>query len=62
MVTSLEIAHTTEMEKAMLQNHGVIFAEYEAKLDKRLQVEQEREKSHQDSKHIVNEMQRQVHR
>ncbi|MFU1991838.1 hypothetical protein [Priestia megaterium] len=44
------------MEKAMQLSHGVGYAEYSHKLDKRLQVEKEREKDYQASKDILRDI------
>ncbi|WP_179107339.1 hypothetical protein [Sediminibacillus massiliensis] len=54
--------YTSEMEKAMQQNHGIGYAEYGRKLDKRLEVEKEREKSYEKSRQVVNEVERKIHR
>lgn len=62
MISGLELNYTTEMEKAMHQNHGVGYAEYELNLSRRLKVERDRYKSYLDSKMIVSEIDRQVHR
>ncbi|MBU9712982.1 hypothetical protein [Evansella tamaricis] len=45
----------------MHQTHGMGYAEYNLKLEKRLKVEREREKDHQKSIAIVSEHQRLVH-
>lgn len=62
MVSKLELNYTTEMEKAMHQTHNCCFAKYEADIEKRIEVEKQREKSHQQGMYLVNEMNRQVHR
>lgn len=59
---NLALTYTSEMEKAMQQNHGLGFAEYERKLNQRLKIEREREKSHRDGLKAVTKMNRQVHR
>ncbi|GGM35765.1 hypothetical protein GCM10011351_22300 [Paraliobacillus quinghaiensis] len=59
---NLGLTYTGEMEKAMQQNHGIGFAEYERKLNNRLQIEREREKSYKQASRVVNEMERKVHR
>ncbi|WP_209369588.1 hypothetical protein [Sediminibacillus dalangtanensis] len=46
----------------MQQNHGIGYAEYGRKLDKRLEVEKEREDSYRQSRRVVAEVERQVHR
>lgn len=38
--------HTSEMEKAMQQSHGMGYAEYNQKLENRILVEKKREKDH----------------
>ncbi|MEJ9306159.1 hypothetical protein ABEW33_06405 [Priestia megaterium] len=40
----------------MQRSHGVGYAEYSRKLDKRLQVEKEREKDYQASKDILRDI------
>ncbi|MFC2947177.1 hypothetical protein [Virgibacillus sediminis] len=47
--------YTSEMEKGMEQSNRICFAEYERKLDKRLEVERRREKEYQKSKQITAE-------
>ncbi|WP_277678613.1 hypothetical protein [Gracilibacillus dipsosauri] len=50
------------MEKAMLQNHGVGYAQYSRQLSKRMNVERAREKSYMESQRVVQDVERQVHR
>lgn len=59
---SLDLKVTPEMEKAMQQNHGVGYAVYEMKLNQRMNVEKEREKSYLKSLEVNKEMSRKVHR
>ncbi|SDM95969.1 hypothetical protein SAMN04488137_2790 [Fictibacillus solisalsi] len=44
----------------MHKNHGIGYAEYERNLDKRLDIEQEREKEYQKSLEVSNEMERKI--
>ncbi|WP_053218750.1 hypothetical protein [Virgibacillus senegalensis] len=60
--SGIGLNYTSEMEKAMHQNHGIGYAEYERKLEKRLEVEKEREDSYRKSRRVVAEVERQVHR
>lgn len=46
----------------MHENHNMGYAEYEKSIDKKLQVEKEREKSYEKSQRIINELERQAHR
>ncbi|SDK07263.1 hypothetical protein [Sediminibacillus albus] len=46
----------------MQQNHGLGYAEYGRKLDKRLEVEREREESYRKSRQVIAEVERQLHR
>ncbi|WP_112181758.1 MULTISPECIES: hypothetical protein [Paraliobacillus] len=59
---NLALTYTSEMEKAMQLNHGLGFAEYERKLNQRLEIERAREKSHRNGLKAVTEMKRKVHR
>ncbi|MFB1051183.1 hypothetical protein [Paraliobacillus sp. JSM ZJ581] len=59
---NLALNYTSEMEKAMQQNHGVGYAEYGQNLEKRLEIERKREKSHRKCLKIVTEMEQQAHR
>ena len=58
----LNLNYTPEMEKAMHQNHGVNFTEYEMNVEKRMKVERKREKSHEQSMKLIAELQQDVHR
>ncbi|GAA5417784.1 hypothetical protein Pryu01_02859 [Paraliobacillus ryukyuensis] len=58
----LALNYTTDMEKAMQENHGVGFAEYEKSLAKRLEIEKKREKSYRNGLKIVTDMEQKVHR
>lgn len=58
----LALNYTTEMEKAMQQNHGLGYAEYERSLEQRLEIEKKRERSHKNGLKIVTEMERKAHR
>lgn len=58
----LNLNYTPEMEKALQQNHGMNFTEYETNVEKRLQVEKDREKSHEQSMKLIAELQQDVHR
>ncbi|MGD6817291.1 hypothetical protein [Metabacillus sp. 84] len=49
------------MEKAMHQAHGMSYAEYGRKLDNRLKVEQEREKSYRESMRMAAAHNRKAH-
>ncbi|WP_279401910.1 hypothetical protein [Piscibacillus salipiscarius] len=46
----------------MQQSHGVGYTEYSQKLEKRLQIEKEREKNYRESRRLVSEVDRQIHR
>ncbi|WP_198284028.1 hypothetical protein [Evansella cellulosilytica] len=46
----------------MQQSHGIGYAEYNRKLENRMEVEEQREKDHHQSISIVAEFQRQVHK
>ncbi|WP_164214905.1 hypothetical protein [Virgibacillus sp. YIM 98842] len=54
--------HTQEMEKAMQQSHKMGFAEYERKLENRLDVEKRREKEYEACKHLTTDIDSQIHR
>ncbi|WP_202595353.1 hypothetical protein [Halalkalibacter okhensis] len=41
------------MEKAMQQSHGTSYAEYNRNLEKRLEIEKEREKDYEKSKKLA---------
>ncbi|MGP4073168.1 hypothetical protein ACTWQB_11510 [Piscibacillus sp. B03] len=58
----IDLTYTSEMEKAMHQSHGVGYTEYGQKLEKRLQIEKEREKNYRESRRLVSEVDRQIHR
>ena len=45
----------------MYQSYGIGYQEYNTKLEKRIQIEQKRERDHQRSIQIVAEHQRQLH-
>lgn len=53
IIFKIKTNYTSEMEKAMQQNHGIGYAEYNLSLKKRLQVEKNREQDYQISKKIV---------
>ncbi|WP_197275540.1 hypothetical protein [Fictibacillus sp. FJAT-27399] len=44
----------------MQKNHGIGYAEYERNLEKRITIEQERDKEYQKSLEISNEMERKI--
>ncbi len=46
----------------MQQSHGMGYKEYSQNIDKRLQVEQKREREYKKSNRLVNEVDRQLHR
>lgn len=46
------------MEKALHQAHGIGYAEYSQKHDKRMEVERSREMDYRKSQMIVNEVER----
>jgi hypothetical protein len=50
------------MEKAMQQSHGMGYAEYSRKLQKRIDVEKRRYQSYKKSQQIYAEVDRQIHR
>lgn len=52
--------YSQDMEKAMAKHHRMSIAEYEAKLDNRMEVEKRREQEYQQSKQIVAEMDNQL--
>src|SRR5699024_12859460 len=54
--------YTPEMEKAMHQSHKMGFAEYSRNLDNRLTVEKRRQQEYEKCKHIVAEIDSQIHR
>nr|WP_169513903.1 hypothetical protein [Halalkalibacillus halophilus] len=54
--------YTSDMEKAMQASHGMGYAEYGQKLDQRLAVEKKRELEYQQSRTIITEFDRMVHR
>ncbi|MDC3412341.1 hypothetical protein NC797_00405 [Aquibacillus sp. 3ASR75-11] len=56
------MTYTAEMEKAMQQSHGVGYAEYSRKLEKRLDIEKKRQSSYKRSQQIYAEVDRQLHR
>ena len=58
----LNLNYTPKMEKAMHQNHGMNFTEYEMNVDKRMKVERKREKSHEQSIKLIAELQQDIHR
>lgn len=45
----------------MQQAHGIGYNEYSLNLDKRIQVEQQREKDYAQSAQMINDLQRRVH-
>ena len=49
------------MEKAMHQSHHMSYAEYEQKLDNRLEVEERREKDYHDCKVLAAEVNSNIH-
>ncbi|WP_163971511.1 hypothetical protein [Oceanobacillus halotolerans] len=49
------------MEKAMQQSHGMGYKEYGRKLDKRMAVEKRRNKDYEKCKHLVAELDSQLH-
>ncbi|MBM7551260.1 hypothetical protein [Thalassobacillus pellis] len=46
----------------MQQSHGMGYAEYSNKLDQRLEVEKRRQKEYEESRKIVAEVDRQLHK
>lgn len=58
----LNLNYTPEMEKAMQQNHGMNFSEYEMNVDKRMEVEKARQESYERSTKMIAELKRDVHR
>ncbi|WP_205520064.1 hypothetical protein [Virgibacillus doumboii] len=54
--------YTPEMEKAMQQSHKIGFAEYERKLENRIAVEKRRQKDYEQCKHMVAELDSQLHK
>ncbi|CDO03144.1 hypothetical protein BN988_01644 [Oceanobacillus picturae] len=48
--------YTPEMEKGMQQAHKVPYAEYERKLETRLEVEKSRQKEYEKSKALINNL------
>ncbi|WP_176555889.1 hypothetical protein [Virgibacillus ndiopensis] len=54
--------YTPEMEKAMQKSHGIGYAEYGRKLDKRIVVEKRRQQEYEQCKHIVAEIDSQLHK
>lgn len=40
------MTYTNEMEKAMYQSHGINYSEYERSLEKRIEVEKNRDAEH----------------
>jgi hypothetical protein len=43
------------MEKAMQQSHGTSYAEYNRNLEKRMEIEKEREKDYKASKKLISQ-------
>ncbi|WP_035512775.1 hypothetical protein [Halalkalibacillus halophilus] len=58
----IDLNYTSDMEKAMQASHGMGYAEYGQKLDQRLAVEKKRELEYQQSRTIITEFDRMVHR
>jgi hypothetical protein len=56
----LELNYTTEMEKAMHNSHGIGYAEYSQKLEKRMDVELSREEDYRKSQLIHAEVVRRM--
>ncbi|MFC4558677.1 hypothetical protein ACFO3D_10695 [Virgibacillus kekensis] len=54
--------YTPEMEKAMQQSNKMPYAEYERKLEKRIAVEKRRQKEYEQCKHMVAEIDSQIHK
>ncbi|WP_339228677.1 hypothetical protein NSQ77_02635 [Oceanobacillus sp. FSL K6-2867] len=52
--------YTSEMEKGMTKSRHVCYAEYSRKLEKRLDVEKQREREYKMAKMLVAEMDRQL--
>ena len=50
------------MEKAMQRSHKIGYAEYCRKLDKRLEVEKQREKEYAACKHFTAEIDSKIHK
>ncbi|WP_180316728.1 hypothetical protein [Shouchella shacheensis] len=49
----MRLSYTSEMEKGLQQRHGVSYAEYGRNLEKRLEVEKERTKEHENCNQLV---------
>lgn len=56
----LDLNYTTEMEKAMHHSHGMGYAEYSQKHEKRMDVEMSREKDYRESQLIYAEIERKM--
>ena len=56
----LDLNYTSEMEKAMHQSHGIGYAEYAQKHEKRMDVELRREADYQKSQLIYAEINRRL--
>ncbi|WP_170840755.1 hypothetical protein [Oceanobacillus limi] len=50
------------MEKQMQQSHQICYAEYSRKLEKRMIVEKRRDKEYEKCKHMVAELDNQIHK
>ncbi|HLR68632.1 hypothetical protein [Virgibacillus alimentarius] len=54
--------YTPKMEKAMQQSHNMGYAEYSRKFDKRLTVEKRRQQEYEQCKHLIAEIDNQIHK
>ncbi|AVQ99752.1 hypothetical protein OBCHQ24_12285 [Oceanobacillus iheyensis] len=54
--SGISMNYTPEMEKGMQQAHKVPYAEYERKLETRLEVEKSRQKEYEKSKALINNL------
>ncbi|WP_168927221.1 hypothetical protein [Virgibacillus necropolis] len=54
--------HTPEMEKAMQQSHNMGYAEYGRKLENQIAVEKKRQHEYEKCKHMVAELDNQLHK
>jgi len=60
--SGIRMNYTPEMEKAMQQSHKMGYAEYERKLEYRIDVEKRREKEYEACKHLTTNIDSQIQR
>lgn len=58
----LHLDYTPEMEKAMQQSHGLGYQEYSRQLNKRMQVEREREMDYKKGQFVRLDMEHSVYK